>query len=55
VGLLDRTAVFTVADLLVAQVAGARRIDLPDVAHLPSLERPEWFAETLLAFLAEAG
>ena len=32
---------------------GARRIDLPDVAHMPSLERPEWFTETLLAFLAE--
>ena len=33
-------------------VPGARRIDLPDVAHMPSLERPEWFNETLLAFLA---
>ena len=33
---------------------GARRIDLPDVAHMPSLERPEWFTETLLAFLARS-
>jgi 3-oxoadipate enol-lactonase len=41
------------ADVLVAGVAGARRIDLPGVAHLPNLERPEWFTETLLAFLAE--
>ena len=31
----------------------ARLIELPDVAHMPSLERPEWFTETLLAFLAE--
>ena len=41
------------ADALVEGVAGARRIDVPGVAHLPSLERPEWFTETLLAFLAE--
>ena len=34
-------------------VPGARRIDLPDVAHMPSLERPEWFTATLLEFLAE--
>ena len=25
------------------------------VAHLPNLERPEWFTETLLGFLAEIG
>ena len=29
-------------------IRGARRIDLPDVAHMPSLERPEWFTATLL-------
>ena len=33
-------------------IRGARRIDLPDVAHMPSLERPEWFTATLLEFLA---
>src|SRR6478736_9281 len=52
VGLLDESSVPAAAALLVEQ-AGARRIDLPDIAHMPSLERPEWFAETLLAFLAE--
>ena len=46
----DRPALAMVAR---AERAGARRIDLPDVAHMPSLERPEWFTETLLAFLAE--
>ncbi len=39
----------------VVEVPGARRIDLPGVAHLPSLERPDWFTDTLLAFLDEAG
>jgi pimeloyl-ACP methyl ester carboxylesterase len=55
VGLLDIAATATVADLLVAGVPGARRVDLPDVAHLPNLERPEWFTDTLLAFLGEIG
>ena len=52
-GELDPPATAAAAALLAAQVAGARRIDLPDVAHLPNLERPEWFTATLLAFLAE--
>ena len=53
VGELDLPSVSIAADALVDGVAGARRIDVPGVAHLPSLERPEWFTETLLAFLAE--
>ena len=53
VGELDLPPVAIAADALVEGVAGARRIDVPGVAHLPSLERPEWFIETLLAFLAE--
>ena len=36
-----------------AAIPGARRIDLPDVVHMPSLERPDWFTTTLLEFLAE--
>ncbi len=53
VGKLDVSATAQAADLLMAAVPGARRIDLPDVAHMPNLERPEWFTETLLAFLDE--
>jgi pimeloyl-ACP methyl ester carboxylesterase len=52
VGRYDETATRTNADLLVASVPGARRVDV-DTAHMPSLERPQWFTETLLAFLAE--
>jgi pimeloyl-ACP methyl ester carboxylesterase len=55
VGGLDPSGTGQAADALVAGVPGARRIDLPDVAHLPSLERPDWFTETLLGFLAEVG
>jgi 3-oxoadipate enol-lactonase len=53
VGGRDPLATARAADVLVAGVPGARRLDLPDVAHLPNLERPEWFTETLLGFLAE--
>lgn len=55
VGELDPSATGQAADALVAGVPGCRRIDLPGVAHLPNLERPEWFTRTLLAFLAEVG
>ena len=51
VGLADLPSTAVQAGVLIERVAGARRIDLPDVSHLPSLERPEWFTETLLAFL----
>ena len=51
-GGLDESATRVGASAIVAAVPGARRIDLPDVAHMPSLERPEWFTATLLEFLA---
>jgi pimeloyl-ACP methyl ester carboxylesterase len=51
-GGLDESATRVGADAIVAAVPGGRRIDLPDVAHMPSLERPEWFTATLLEFPA---
>ena len=53
VGLLDVPGTAAQADVLEQRVPDVRRIDLPDVAHVPNLERPEWFTETLLAFLDE--
>ena len=53
IGGLDTPSARGSADVVAAGIRSARRIDLPDVAHMPSLERPEWFTETLLAFLAE--
>ncbi|HEY4190172.1 MAG TPA: alpha/beta fold hydrolase [Candidatus Limnocylindrales bacterium] len=55
IGGLDTPSTRRSADLVAAGIPGARRIDLPDIAHMPSLERPEWFTETLLAFLATIG
>ncbi len=53
VGLLDLPATSAMASLLVDGAPDARRIDLPDVAHLPNLERPDWFTETVRTFLDE--
>jgi 3-oxoadipate enol-lactonase len=52
-GELDTAATAIAAGVLMSGVAGARRIDVPGVAHLPNLERPDWFTRTLLAFLGE--
>jgi 3-oxoadipate enol-lactonase len=53
VGLLDPSSTAGNAAILERELRRVRRIDVPGVAHLPSLERPEWFTETLLGFLAE--
>jgi 3-oxoadipate enol-lactonase len=52
VGRYDETATRANADRLVTNVPNVRRIDV-DTGHMPSLERPEWFTETLLEFVAE--
>ena len=52
-GLLDESGTIASARLLAREAPRARLIELPDIAHMPSLERPEWFTETLLGFLAE--
>lgn len=54
-GLLDESGTIQSGRLLAAQAPHARQIELPDAAHLPNLEQPAWFTETLLAFLAEVG
>ena len=54
-GALDTSGTAAGADALMASVRDARRIDLPDVAHVPSLEKPEWFTGTLLEFLGTIG
>lgn len=43
VGGLDLDAIQTAAEAVVGGVAGARRVDWPGTAHLPSLERPDDF------------
>ncbi len=52
-GLLDESGTIQSGRLLAASAPNARLIELPDCAHMPNLEKPDWFSEILLAFLAE--
>jgi 3-oxoadipate enol-lactonase len=40
------------AEVMVSKIPGARRVEIKDAAHLPSLERPEEFNRLLLEFLS---
>jgi 3-oxoadipate enol-lactonase len=53
VGGLDLDAVRAAAARVVAGIAGARRVDWPDVGHLPALERPADFLSLLLEWTAD--
>jgi 3-oxoadipate enol-lactonase len=44
-----------IADRLEREIPGAHRATMPEVAHLPNLERPDEFNRIVLAFLAEHG
>ncbi len=52
VGALDQRDFRKIARYLAAEIPGARFEELPGVAHLPPLERPEAFARTVLSFLS---
>lgn len=54
VGAHDLEATRDAVDRVARGVPGARRVDWPDVAHLPSLERPERFTHLLREHLASA-
>jgi pimeloyl-ACP methyl ester carboxylesterase len=53
-GGLDIDSIGLAADHLLAGVRDARRVDWPDVAHLPSMERPDDFADQVLHWVALA-
>jgi 3-oxoadipate enol-lactonase len=52
VGGLDLQAILDTATKLADQITGATRIDWPDTAHLPSMERPSDFHHLLRDWLA---
>lgn len=52
VGALDLDAIHATARRLSAQMPHAQRIDWPDTAHLPSMERPDDFLALLRTWLA---
>lgn len=52
VGALDLDAIVDTATRVTDGIPGARRVDWPDTAHLPSLERPDDFLALLRDWLA---
>jgi 3-oxoadipate enol-lactonase len=52
VGALDLEAVHEAARRVADGIAGSRRVDWPDVAHLPTMERPDDFFALLRTWLA---
>lgn len=53
VGELDQPASIALAERLATEIHGCRLERWPDVAHLPSLERPDAFTALVFAWLAE--
>ncbi|BCJ47226.1 hydrolase [Actinoplanes ianthinogenes] len=53
VGAHDLATTHDAAERLCAGLPDVRRVDWPDVAHLPSLERPDRFHELLLDWIAD--
>ncbi len=51
VGQHDISDKYTAADLLVVEVPGARKVVMPDTAHVPSMEQPGVFARLVFDFL----
>lgn len=52
VGEYDQPASFQASNVMLGRIAGARTVVIPDAAHLPNIEQPEFFNRILLQFLA---
>lgn len=52
VGALDQRDFRRIGRFLAEEIPGAQFAELPGVAHLPPLERPEAFARTVIGFLS---
>ena len=51
VGALDHPEILRGIDLLASEIKNARKVILPDSAHLPSMEKPVEFNDAVLSFL----
>jgi len=53
VGTEDQPYILDAAERYAAEITGARKVDIPGAAHIPSLERPDDFNRLVLDFLSE--
>lgn len=54
-GGLDHPELLRAADVLAAQISGARKLVIANAAHTPNMERPDDFTRALLDFLQAEG
>lgn len=55
IGDQDVSSVQAIADRLAASIPGARKVVLPNTAHVPNMEQPEAFNQIVFDFLASLG
>jgi 2-hydroxy-6-oxonona-2,4-dienedioate hydrolase len=53
VGAHDTPYILAAADYMVHKIPAARKVTIPDAAHLPNLDHPDEFQRTVSAFLRE--
>ena len=53
VGELDDDSEMAIADVLTTHIKGAKRVIVKEAAHLPNMESPEEFNQTVLKFLQD--
>jgi len=51
IGDRDDANIVTIANLLATNIPGAQKNIIPDTAHLPNMEKPEYFNQVVLEFL----
>jgi pimeloyl-ACP methyl ester carboxylesterase len=51
VGEVDSPVTHEAGKIMEQQIAGVKRVDMPDTAHLPSMEHPQQFNEIVMGFL----
>jgi pimeloyl-ACP methyl ester carboxylesterase len=55
IGDQDVSSVQAIADRLAAAIPGARKVVMPNTAHVPNMEQPEAFNQIVFDFLASLG
>lgn len=55
IGDQDVSEIQTTADILANGIPGARKVVMPNTAHVPNMEQPEQFNQIVLDFLASVG
>jgi pimeloyl-ACP methyl ester carboxylesterase len=52
VGGIDMPVIHVIVDLIAGQVPGARKVVIPDVAHMVNMEKPDEFNDLVLELLS---